>query len=751
MKRILLCLCAVAAVASCSKDETTDPANTRGNETLILEAGTVAAEPEIGNRAGYDGVKSIWHSGDAIGVTLGADNSNLQFTMVPGSLAADGTSARFTGTLTKPVTGNVDCVAYFPYTSSASVSGKTITTTFPPTQTYVAGGYRGIPLFGSYTGDVNTINVPFKNLFSIIKLTLVKGVSLSGTVNLTSIVFGGNNNETISGAMAVNLTDAALPTVSYTGTGKTVVLDLGGGVELTTTGTTFYLAVPAIDYTKGYTLTFITDKGQVSKTAKSAGATYAANTMYKAPSLTIDSFSPAITIPDSNLREALANLGLISLIDNVLGTVNITTAGLKTASIDVSGKSIASLAGLENFPALVTLKAGNNNLASVDLSKLTLLTNLDLSANNLTALDLAANTKLLSLNISGNRMGTLDVSANTLLTNLNVSSNRLSTLNLAANAALLTLDVSSNLLTSLDLHNNILLTSAKVYGNPLVTLNISGLKALLSLNLVNGAESVNTVTKTLTVPAAATVQNIVSDGVALTNWLNFVCNNNPNVTSISLKNNTGLLAVTAAGNTKLTTLDVSGNATLTHVTANSNALTSVNLAGDLALLSLNVASNKLPSVNLAGQTLMTSLDVSSNLLTSLDLHNNVALTSAKVYGNTLTTLNISGLVALLQLYLDNTGTNAINLLKLTIPVGATVQNLIANSASAAVNWTAFDCTANPNIVTISLQNNTLLTSVTAKNNTKLTSLNVKGCTLLTVLGAIQTSGNASGFTVTGPL
>lgn len=571
MKRILLCLCAFAVVTACSKDEAYDPAGTPGSETLVLEAGTVAAEPEIGNRAGYDGVKSIWNSGDAIGVTLSADNSNLLFSMVEGSLAADGTSARFSGNLNQPVTGNVECVAYYPYSASASVSGKTITTMFPATQTYVAGGYHGIPLFGTYSGDVSTINFPFKNLFSIIKLTLVKGISLSGTVNMTSIVFGGNNNETVSGTMAVNLTNTS-PTVSYTGTGKTVVLNLGSGVELTTAGTTFYLAVPSMNYTNGYTLTFITDNGQVSKTAKGSGATYQFNTIYNAPSLTINSFSPVITIPDSNLRDALASLGLISVIDAVTGAVNITTAGLTTASIDVSGKSIASLAGIENFPALLTLNAGNNNLASVDVSKLTLLTNLDLSSNNLTALNVAANTALLSLNVSGNQLTTLNVAANTLLTNLNVSSNQLSSLNLAANLALLSLDASLNNLTSLDLHNNILLTSVKVFGNPLVTLNISGLKALLSLQLANGVESIDGVLKRLTVPATATVQNLISDGVALSGWTAFRVLNNPIIKTISLKNNVGLLNVTATGNTALTLLDVTGS-TLTglQVTTSGNA------------------------------------------------------------------------------------------------------------------------------------------------------------------------------------
>lgn len=882
MQRIFLFLLLAGTVSACTKDDTQSAEDPQNNLVLTLDAGTsdfesdeaTAATSEYDTRAGYDGIKSIWHANDEIGLSFDAVNTNLHFTQVAGSLSTDSRRVSYNGTLNSPLSGTVSAVAYYPYSATASVSGKTVTTTFPATQTYnAAGGYRGLPLFSSFTGNYNNIRLAFKNLYSVVKLNLVKGVALTNTIKLQRIVFSGNNNETVSGAMTVNMSGAT-PVVNFTGTGKTITLDMtGSNVELTSAGQALYIAIPAINYSKGYSFTIVTDNGQVTKSAKNTGATYVANKIYTTPPLTINSLS-LVTIPDANLRAALQALGLISVFDNLLGTVSITSAGLTAQSIDISGKGIADLTGLDKFPALLTLNAGNNNLVSADLSKLTLLTNLDLSKNQLTSLNLAANTALTSLNLSSNKLTSLnlatnlallsldvsannltsldlhnnillttlklhgnpfvtlnisglkallsmhlvngiesvntvtktltiptaatiqnlitdgvaltnwvnlvcsnnqnilsisvknntgllsvtatgnnnltslDVSGNATLTNLAASGNALTTLNLASSLALLSLDVSSNQLTSLDLHNNILLTTLKVYGNPLVTLNISGLKALLSLNLANGVESVNTLTKTLTIPATAVVQNLITDGVALTNWLNLVCNSNPNILSISAKNNTGMLSVTATGNSKLASLDVSGNLTLTNVTANGNVLTTLNLTGSTGLLTLNAASNKLATINLAGQTAMTSVDVSTNLLTSLDLHNNILLTSVKCFGNALDTLNISGLVALLNLYLDTTNTSAISLLKFTVPTGATVKNLIANNASAAVNWTSFDCTGNPTIASISLQNNTLLTSVTAKNNPQLLTLNVKGC-LITLI--VSTSGNKTGFAVTGPL
>lgn len=581
MKKRLFPILLVAVAVACSKNDDLAPAGQPGDLVLSIAAGTSVAGEDAADatRAGYDGAKSTWNAGDVIGVSFDTTNKNLQFPQEAGSLSADGTSVRYSGTLVNPISGNVTCTAYYPYSSSATVSGQSITTTFPAIQTYVAGGYKGLPLFATYTGDSKAVKLPFKNLFSVIKLSLAKGSALTGTVKLQSIVFQGNNGETVAGAMTVNMSGST-PVVSYTGTGKTLKLDCGDGVTLTTTPQIFYIAVPAIHYTKGYSFSFVTDKGQVTKSAKNSGVQYAVNKVYAAPALTIDNLTITTAIPDEALRDALKNLGLISILDDDLGKVSITTAGLQATSLDISGKEIADLTGLSNFPALVSLTAGNNKLASVDLSKLTLLTNLDLSNNQLSTLNLSVNTKLLTLNVSSNKLTALDLSKNLLLTSVNISKNKLATLNLAANTALLTLDVSTNLLTALDLSKNVLLTSVKCFGN------------------------------------------------------------------------------------------------------------------------------------------------------------------------TLTTLNISNLVALLQLYLDNTGTSAISLLKFKVPVGATVQNLIANNASAAVNWTVFDCTGNGTIASISLQNNLLLTSVTAKTNPQLLSLNVKGC-LLTL--AVSTSGNKTGFSVTGPL
>lgn len=482
MNKFLLCLFGVAAVA-CSKEEVTTPAATKGYP-LSFGAGTTVLD-ELESRAGYDGVKSIWHAGDALGVSFGVGNNNLQFTQDAGSLSGDATSATYSGTLNSPITGTVTATAYFPYSASASVSGTTITTTFPSTQTYFAGGYKGMPLFAKYTGDIAALKFQFKNAFSILRIPLSKSASISGAVNLRKIVFQGNNNETVSGAIAVNMSGAT-PVVSYTGAGKTITLDCGSGVVLTTTDQYFYIAVPAINYTKGYSLTFFTDQGQQTKSAKATGANYVANMVYKTTPLALDKLSQVSVILDVNLRNALKGLGLITIIDNVTGVVGITAAGLLATSIDVSGKDITVLAGIENFPALLSLDVSGNDLTSIDLSK------------------------------------------------------------------------------------NLLLTTVKCYGNELVTLNISGLKALVTLNLINGLNSINL--SKLTIPAAAKIENLIADGTVLSSWTSFSCMGNPHIKTISLKNCIGMLQVTATNNNQLTSLNVTGSGlTSLGVTTSGNA------------------------------------------------------------------------------------------------------------------------------------------------------------------------------------
>ncbi|MBP5313905.1 MAG: leucine-rich repeat domain-containing protein [Eggerthellaceae bacterium] len=98
------------------------------------------------------------------------------------------------------------------------------------------------------------------------------------------------------------------------------------------------------------------------------------------------------------------------------------------AGLVAETKGIAAI----DFSALSTsvnsLKLKNNNLTSVDLSKLTNLKTLDLSNNKLSSIDLSKLTHLERLLISGNDLTALDISRNTALVYLSCEGNKISDL-----------------------------------------------------------------------------------------------------------------------------------------------------------------------------------------------------------------------------------------------------------------------------------------------------------------------------------
>ena len=260
-------------------------------------------------------------------------------------------------------------------------------------------------------------------------------------------------------------------------------------------------------------------------------------------------------IPDDNFEQALIDLKLDSgTLDNYVLTANIKTL----RSLDISGKGITSLEGIENFTALTSLSCWDNQLTSLDVSANTALTSLGCSSNLLTSLDVSANTALTSLWCHNNQLTSLDVSANTALTSLWCHNNQLTSLDASANTALTSLSCYSNQLTNLDVSANTALTSLSCYSNQLTNLDVSANTALTLL------------------------------------W----CSSN-----------------------QLTSLDVSANTALTRLTCGYNQLTSLDVSANTALILLFCDFNQLTSLDVSANTALTSLEAQNNNLTFLNLKN----------------------------------------------------------------------------------------------------------------------------------
>lgn len=209
----------------------------------------------------------------------------------------------------------------------------------------------------------------------------------------------------------------------------------------------------------------------------------------------------------------------------------------KVETIEVEGKNISSLRGIEAFPNLTELKCGNNSIQKLDLRQNPKLKTLKCNKNQLTQLDLSKNPDIDYLNCSENQLKQLDVSNLKDLVMLNCSHNDLEQLDVRNSKFLETLYCSSNRLTELDadVTHKSRLVSVECQNNQLTSLILGQNKLLKKLN----------------------------------------CANNQ-LTQLNL-NNMNSLKELKCQNNQLTALDVSSSPDLTTLVLKNNHLTSLNL------------------------------------------------------------------------------------------------------------------------------------------------------------------------------
>ena len=209
----------------------------------------------------------------------------------------------------------------------------------------------------------------------------------------------------------------------------------------------------------------------------------------------------------------------------------------KVETIEVEGKNISSLRGIEAFPNLTELKCGNNSIQKLDLRQNPKLKTLKCNKNQLTQLDLSKNPDIDYLNCSENQLKQLDVSHLKDLVMLDCSHNDLEQLDVRNSKFLETLYCSWNRLTELDadVTHKSRLVSVECQNNQLTSLILGQNKLLKKLN----------------------------------------CAHNQ-LTQLNLNNMISLTELNCANN-QLTVLDVSDSPELTTLWLKNNHLTSLNL------------------------------------------------------------------------------------------------------------------------------------------------------------------------------
>ena len=211
--------------------------------------------------------------------------------------------------------------------------------------------------------------------------------------------------------------------------------------------------------------------------------------------------------------------------------------------IEVEGRNISNLKGIEAFPNLKELKCGNNSIQNLDLRQNPKLETLKCNKNQLTQLDLSKNPQIDYLICSWNQLKQLDVSNLKDLVTLDCSHNDLEQLDVKNSKFLVTLNCSANQLTELDadVTHKSRLVSVECQNNQLTSLILGQNKLLEKLN----------------------------------------CAHNQ-LTQLNLDNMNSLKELNCFNN-QLTALNVSSSPELTKLWLGDNHLTSLNLDNNLKL------------------------------------------------------------------------------------------------------------------------------------------------------------------------
>ena len=308
-------------------------------------------------------------------------------------------------------------------------------------------------------------------------------------------------------------------------------------------------------------------------------------------------------IENKELATALKGLGIHVGDDGTIEAEEIE----KQSSLDLSGKQLTSLEGIEYFTNLEELNISNQKLITLDLSKLTKLKKLNCTncfaqptarAAIQTILDLSGNPDLEKVECRECGLTELNVTNCEKLTKLVCNDNLLTKINFNSNTALCHLECRNNKLTELNVSKNILLEALSCENNDLQELEVNSNKELNYLACGN--------------PKLAQLD--VSHNLKLQKLLCASCS----LTKLNVENNESLWQLDCFGN-QLTSLDVSSNPNLNDLNCGDNEITKLDLSNNTKLDILNCGSNPLTELNLTHTPNLGALNCSYCQLTTLDI------------------------------------------------------------------------------------------------------------------------------------
>lgn len=148
-------------------------------------------------------------------------------------------------------------------------------------------------------------------------------------------------------------------------------------------------------------------------------------------------------IADPAFEAALVALGLDDAVDG--GVITASVSFIRELNVD--GREISDLSGIEAFAVLENLSVRNNALSALDLSRNTKLLFVWAENNLLESVEIGTNPGFEKLGLSGNRMTGLDVTDYPALQLLTLADNTITAIDVATNAVLNTFAIEGNPVT----------------------------------------------------------------------------------------------------------------------------------------------------------------------------------------------------------------------------------------------------------------------------------------------------------------
>lgn len=608
-----------------------------------------------------DALKLYWSKNDTITI-FETKTHNQQYTFA-------GTSGSRTGAFAKVEDNDFHMFeelstnyAVYPFNRSTSFDIETglISTVLPALQNEGASN-----LMVAVTKNAGDRELFFKNACGYLFL------QFHGS-RVNSVTIRGNNSEVISGPCTILASSDNVPRIQMTGSASNpsnraiCTNPYSAAIIDNEYHQTVGFALPPMTFNNGFTITLTDSNGRVIKKSVTGRKTITRNVVNLMEPIEVTFTGPKgyAVFEDANLRS-----WILSQYDlNGDYQIDASEAAAVTDMTIAYNGTITSLAGLDFFPNLKSLKFSSSSIietATLNLKLLFKLEELTISAKSqINSIDCSGLTNLSKLSFQAasspaSTLSSINLTGCTGLTKLTLTRHPdLTNISLGDNTALESLQCSNSGLSTLDVSANTALKDLRCYGNSLSTLNLS---------------------------ANATLEKLY-------------CYNNQ-LTSINLSGDTALEYIDCSKN-QFTSLDVSSNTALKYLQCYTNQITTLNLSNNIKLTDIDCADNDLTAISLSSNTLLESLKCSQNQITSLDFSNNPAITTIYCYDNQLTSINIDNCSNLLDIRCWNN-----NLSSLDVSHNTALQIL-----ECGVNQlTAMDVSNNPDLHTITINGNRLTT------------------------------------------